>query len=135
MIRLIALDLDGTVLGPDVRPSRRDEEAIHAALARGVHVMLATGRTYTSGASYARELGLPPGPLIAYNGAEAREYPDGGMLLELPVPMAEAREVSRFVGSTGFICTSIRTTCATLRIELPGRTQSFNQPSGASRNC
>ena len=45
--RLIALDLDGTVLGPDGKVSPRTRAAVHAALASGWLVCFATGRNWT----------------------------------------------------------------------------------------
>lgn len=101
MIKLVALDLDGTVLGPDMRPAEPARQAIRAALTRGVRVMLATGRIYDTSAAYATELGLPHGPLIAYNGALVRDFPDGPVLLERPVPMEVARKVIDFCKGHG----------------------------------
>lgn len=43
-VRLIASDLDGTVLGPDFRFRPRTVEAIKAARDRGIHVVFVTGR-------------------------------------------------------------------------------------------
>ncbi len=44
-IRLIALDIDGTLVGPDAELSPRTVAAVRAAVARGVRVSLATGRS------------------------------------------------------------------------------------------
>ena len=44
-IRLIATDLDGTLLGADKEVSPRNARALQACMARGVHVMLARGRS------------------------------------------------------------------------------------------
>jgi len=70
-------------------------------LARGVRVMLATGRIYGSSAACARDLGLPPGPLIAYNGALVRDFPDGPVLGERPVPAGVARRIVQFCRQYG----------------------------------
>lgn len=43
-LRLIATDLDGTLLGPDGRVSDSDAEALLEAHARGVRIVVATGR-------------------------------------------------------------------------------------------
>lgn len=43
-MRLIACDLDGTLLGPDARVSARSVAALRAAHAAGVHVVIASGR-------------------------------------------------------------------------------------------
>jgi len=45
--RMIAIDLDGTLLAPDGSVSPRAKAAIHKALAAGLLVCFATGRNYT----------------------------------------------------------------------------------------
>ncbi len=104
LIRLIALDLDGTVLGPDMRPAWRAREAIREAVARGVRVALATGRNFESSSSYARDLGLPRGPIIVLNGAAVREYPGGRHLLVKPLQLDIARDVIRFCKENRLYC-------------------------------
>ena len=42
--RLIALDLDGTLLNSSLRLSERNAEAVRRALDKGVKVVLATSR-------------------------------------------------------------------------------------------
>jgi Cof subfamily protein (haloacid dehalogenase superfamily) len=71
-IRLIALDLDDTLLDGELRVSRANREAISFALSRGVKVVLASGRNIFSMKRYAEELGLggPDGLIICTNGAE-----------------------------------------------------------------
>ena len=43
-LRLVATDLDGTLLGPDGRIADADVEALLEAHARGVQIVVATGR-------------------------------------------------------------------------------------------
>lgn len=92
----VGLGRDRAGTGYATLPPGQARTAIQDALARGVKVMMATGRTYASSAAYARELGLPAGPLIAYNGAEVREYPGGELLRAEPVAMADACTVITF---------------------------------------
>ena len=44
-IRLIALDLDGTLLDSQKQLSDRNRQALKACIARGIHVVPCTGRT------------------------------------------------------------------------------------------
>jgi Cof subfamily protein (haloacid dehalogenase superfamily) len=67
VIRLLALDLDGTLIGDDLVISPRVRRAIAAAQERGVTVALATGRMFDSTLAFARELGVTA-PLICYQG-------------------------------------------------------------------
>jgi hydroxymethylpyrimidine pyrophosphatase-like HAD family hydrolase len=69
---LLALDIDGTLLGPGGVLSERTIKAIHAAGAAGWLVTLATGRRWGSTKPVADALGLQA-PLIAFNGALIRD--------------------------------------------------------------
>ena len=73
-IRLVALDLDGTLVGHDFRLSDRTREVIGEAVRRGVKVSIATGRMSSSAVVYANQLGLVE-PIIAHQGAVVREMP------------------------------------------------------------
>jgi len=66
--RLVALDLDGTLLTSDKRISPRARAAVEALDGRGVAVVLCTGRPPRSSKAYAAELGLTA-PFICFNGA------------------------------------------------------------------
>jgi hydroxymethylpyrimidine pyrophosphatase-like HAD family hydrolase len=67
-IRLIALDVDGTLLRSDGTVASEDRAAIASALASGVAVTLATGRLSSSALPFARELALEA-PLVCADGA------------------------------------------------------------------
>lgn len=101
MIRLIALDLDGTLLDPKLRLSPLDGEAVVAARQRGVQIALATSRWYGAAQRTARRLELRA-PLICHNGAHIREPNDGADLLHLRIPTDAAREIAAFCDEGGF---------------------------------
>jgi Cof subfamily protein (haloacid dehalogenase superfamily) len=65
----LALDLDGTLLMPDLTVPRETAEALRAAKDRGAVITIATGRMYQTAASYAKLLGIEKSPLISYNGS------------------------------------------------------------------
>jgi Cof subfamily protein (haloacid dehalogenase superfamily) len=90
--RLLAVDIDGTLLDPggSVRP--RTCAALRAAMAGGVRVVLATARRYGVTAPIADELELN-GPLILYDGAQIKEHPSRRVLAALPLQRDIAREV------------------------------------------
>ena len=76
MIRLIGIDVDGTLLDSESRMPDANRAAIHDAVAAGVHVALVTGRSYP----FARPVAdsLPSSiSLIVSNGAVERST-DGG---------------------------------------------------------
>ncbi|MGE5598226.1 MAG: HAD family hydrolase [Bacteroidota bacterium] len=90
-VKLLFLDLDDTLLGGDLRISRANQEAIRAAVRRGVQLTLASGRMFRSMRPYAEELGIAL-PLVAYNGALARSL-SGEDLWHTPLDNAAAREL------------------------------------------
>ncbi len=67
-IRLLVLDVDGTIAGKsnDIQPPVR--QAIHAAQAKGVQVAIATGRMYRSALRFHQAIASTL-PLLAYQGA------------------------------------------------------------------
>jgi hydroxymethylpyrimidine pyrophosphatase-like HAD family hydrolase len=67
-VRLIAIDVDGTLLRTDGTVAAEDRAAIAAALDRGVAVTLATGRLSSSAMPFARALALEA-PLVCADGA------------------------------------------------------------------
>ncbi len=66
--KLIAIDMDGTLLNSQDKISERNKKALLNAIANGIHVVLATGRIYKSALHYQRYIGLKS-PIIACNGA------------------------------------------------------------------
>ncbi len=91
-IRLVALDLDDTLLDRSRKISPRAKAAIKAAIAQGVTVTVATGRMYPSALPYARQLALDV-PLITYNGALIRSGLSGETLLHRPLGEATTQKV------------------------------------------
>jgi Cof subfamily protein (haloacid dehalogenase superfamily) len=67
-IRLLAIDVDGTLLRSDGTVAESDRAAIAAALASGIAITLATGRLSSSAMPFARTLALEV-PLICADGA------------------------------------------------------------------
>lgn len=76
--KLVALDMDGTLLNEEKEISAANRKAVAAALEKGVHLVLSTGRFITSTREYARSLGLSSF-LITSNGSEIRD-PSGELL-------------------------------------------------------
>lgn len=70
MIKMIALDLDNTLLNSDKEISTRNERVLRALHERGVHVVLCTGRPINAIWPYIEQLGLtqPDDFTITFNG-------------------------------------------------------------------
>jgi Cof subfamily protein (haloacid dehalogenase superfamily) len=97
-IRLIALDLDGTLLNSRGEVSERNFRAIAEARARGVRVALVTGRRFRDARPLALQLGLDV-PVISHNGALTKHARTLETVAVSLLPLEEAREVLR-VGRT-----------------------------------
>jgi len=93
--RLAAIDLDGTLLGPDHRISPRNACAVRALKDHGVTCVIASGRMHQATVRFAEELGID-GPLISYNGAMVRDIRTREVWHHLRVPAEAAAEVIRF---------------------------------------
>lgn len=98
--QLVAIDLDGTVLGKDGVIIAGAREAVQSLLARGIVVTLATGRMYQPSNRFAAELNLSA-PLICYQGALIREPGDGEVLWHKPLPLPLARAVISEIRKAG----------------------------------
>ena len=91
MIRLLAIDIDGTLLDSKGRVPPANLAAIHRVASRGVRVVMATGRSFHFALQALGE--LPDDlTLLVYNGAIARAR-SGETLLRRLLPQAVAREV------------------------------------------
>jgi Cof subfamily protein (haloacid dehalogenase superfamily) len=105
-IQLIALDLDGTLVGDDLLLRDRTKAAIAGALERGVSVSIVTGRMATSALRFARELGLKD-PIVGYQGALIRairkegDERRGRLLFHRPLAAAAARDAIEWTRSIG----------------------------------
>ena len=95
MIRLIALDLDGTLLNTKDQVSEGNARAVQRAREKGAVVVLCTSRWYSIARTTAEALGLRA-PLICHNGALVRSTDGTPDLVYLPLDLQTAREVAAF---------------------------------------
>lgn len=70
--KMVVMDMDYTLLNKQKEVSKRNKEALKKAMEKDVHMVVATGRIYTSARFYAKLLGINT-PIIASNGAIIRE--------------------------------------------------------------
>ena len=91
-IRLVALDLDGTLVGSNLTISPRVREAIARARERGTAVTIVTGRMFAATKPFALTLGLT-GPVVCYQGAAIFEVATGAILRETDVDQNVTRAV------------------------------------------
>jgi Cof subfamily protein (haloacid dehalogenase superfamily) len=92
-IRLIAIDIDGTLLDPHFQISLRNAAALRSAHEAGLEIMLATGRRHDYALPVAQELGFPVW-LISSNGALIRSS-DGETFYADRLPRQSALKLLR----------------------------------------
>ena len=91
-MRVLALDLDGTILGTDFALPELTTAVIQAVQQGGTQIVIATGRTFRSARIVARSMGLS-GPMITHQGAQIRDIESGDALFSTTIPLAPARDV------------------------------------------
>ncbi len=104
-IRLLALDLDGTLLNSRGQVSEGNRNALEQARERGVRVAIVTGRRFRDARPTALELGLDV-PVIAHNGALTKHARTLETVSVLTLPLAAARrslEVGRAAGADALL--------------------------------
>jgi Cof subfamily protein (haloacid dehalogenase superfamily) len=90
--KLIAVDLDDSLLGNDLKISKANKRALFAARDRGVQVTIATGRMLNSALPYIKELQIDI-PIITYQGAYIKDTRTGDTLAWKPVPRQYAHRI------------------------------------------
>ena len=98
--RLVAIDLDDTLLTDDLTITEGTRRALAAAAAQGGVVTIATGRMFASAARIAGGLGLNV-PIITYQGALVKNLLDGRVLYERTVPTEPALAIVEYAAERG----------------------------------
>lgn len=104
-VKLVALDLDGTLLASDHRTVPQENlEAIRAADAHGVRVTICTGRMLEDATDFIRRLNLPC-MIIAANGSRASDgpLPEGTVFFRQNLAPRDARRAIDLLLGCGLI--------------------------------
>lgn len=101
--KMIVTDMDYTLLNKDKDVSQRNKQALRSAIEKGVKVVVATGRIYTSALYYARLLGIET-PVIASNGAIIREEHSDNTMYQCLLDSAVIDEMIRLTRQQGLFC-------------------------------
>lgn len=94
--RLIALDLDGTLLDTNKQLSTENAEALAAAAARGIAIVPTTGRFFEGMPEAIRAL-----PYLRYaitiNGAQVRDVLNGDVIYRAEIPLRQAVAIMEYL--------------------------------------
>ncbi|MDY6825940.1 MAG: Cof-type HAD-IIB family hydrolase [Bacillota bacterium] len=100
--RLIAADLDDTLLNDEAKISVRTRQAIRQAVDRGILFVIATGRMYRTSVPFVRDLGLHGDvPMINCHGALVKMSSSEEVILRRPLLMEMAAAVVDVVEENG----------------------------------
>jgi Cof subfamily protein (haloacid dehalogenase superfamily) len=105
-IKLLALDIDGTLLTPHGEITARNSAAINSARQSGVQIVLVTGRRFNSARELAQKLDMGA-PLISHNGALTKNVETLETLDYHPLDIEIARaiiDIGRECGSDMICC-------------------------------
>ena len=97
-IRLIALDLDGTLLDSQKRLSARNEAVLQECISRGIYIVPCTGRIWGGVPEFLRSL---PGIryAITTNGAIVEDVAEHRILDERKLGCAQAADILELAGT------------------------------------
>lgn len=92
---LLACDLDGTLLSPQLAFPHGLRESLDALQSAGTTVVVCTGRMFVSARRVAARLGLVDGPIICYQGGMVADLAGGEVLHHQPMEAEMAAQVVR----------------------------------------
>ena len=90
MIRLLVLDIDGTIAGKSNQIGEPVKQAVQTARSRGIKIAIATGRMYRSALRFHRDIQSTL-PLLVYQGALIRDPQTEKCHRHWPVPTEKAQ--------------------------------------------
>ena len=98
--RLAALDLDGTLLNDEHTVTDRSCEALQELSARGVVVVLISGRMHRAILPISDQIGLE-NPIISYNGGMVKHPRTGEVIHHTPIPSIDAMSLVEYGDQEG----------------------------------
>lgn len=98
--KLIAIDVDGTLLNSKEELDKINVNAIQRAVQKGVIVVICTGRFYKSARLIAKQMNIR-GPMVAYNGAVIRDMSNEKTICRKPLKFDEAMKVYEIFEASG----------------------------------
>jgi Cof subfamily protein (haloacid dehalogenase superfamily) len=99
--RLLAIDIDGTLVDVHDRVSPATRAALREAEAAGIHIVLATGRRYGRALPIVRGLNLDL-PLITASGALVKHPRDHSTLYQADLPRATLTRLLAIIDQSGY---------------------------------
>lgn len=101
-IKMITIDLDGTLLRSDGSVSDRTVRTLQAARDKGVVVAIATGRMYQTARPYGERLGLGDSPMLLFAGGLIETLESKKILFQQVIPRETAQGMADLARQQGW---------------------------------
>lgn len=98
--KLVAFDLDGTLLGQELLLRPRVLCAVEKMRERGIQGCIVTGRMYRAALPFVRQLQFTA-PVVCYQGAAVIDPQTDDVLQDVPLPNAQALELETYARGSG----------------------------------
>lgn len=95
-MKLIAIDLDGTLLNSEHKISQTDIDMLNKAMSLGINIVISTGRTFESAKEILLKHDLQVPYIITCNGTLINDY-DGNILYSFPLDKYSMEKVISFL--------------------------------------
>lgn len=92
-IRMIAIDLDDTLLHDDISLSAYTRDVLRKAMAENIKIVIATGRMFQAARPWGKFLGIGDVPMICYTGAYVGLCESGTVLQNETIDLSLAQAV------------------------------------------
>ena len=102
-IKMIAIDLDDTLIRDDTTVSDYTKDTIRRAQQKGIHIMIATGRMYATASPYGRMLGLGDIPMMLFGGGLIQTLESKKILYSHPIPKEDAAQLLALAKEKGWM--------------------------------
>lgn len=99
--KLIAFDLDGTLLNQEHQLAAKTIEAVKKVREKGIITLVATGRMFISALPHIEKLAVKS-PVITYNGALVMDPQKKEIIYHQPIPLAVARQITEMVEENNY---------------------------------
>lgn len=99
-IKLLALDLDGTLLNAQKQIPERNIYALRACAERGIRIALISGRAFEGVCGFSQQMGIPA-IIASCNGTQIEAGENGPVLSETSFAEADARRILDTIEQSG----------------------------------
>lgn len=102
-IKMLALDIDGTLLNSELKLSSKNKASIQKAQANGIKITLCTGRPFNGIRWLIDDLGLDntQNEVVTYNGAVIQRYSDGKISYKSTISLGHFKQINSLANEIG----------------------------------